>query len=159
MSSRIVAENALSLTNIVTPPYFDLMELDDLTRRPSAGDMPTLGQLLKHVGDVRKEASGDGSETPVHHALDIPGIEPRSLPFVLSFSNLTMLPLCAILCSTFTTMYALVESSPEVGSSRNRRIGSWIMSVPIDTLRRSPPETPRWPSSPMTVFAAFRRPS
>ncbi|KAG5075990.1 hypothetical protein JHK84_057221 [Glycine max] len=89
MSSRIVAENALSLTNIVTPPYFDLMELDDLTRRPSAGDMPTLGQLLKHVGDVRKESSGDGSETPVHHALDIPGIEPRSLPFVLSFSNLT----------------------------------------------------------------------
>ncbi|KAF1861186.1 hypothetical protein Lal_00000605 [Lupinus albus] len=33
------------------------------------------------------------------------------------------------------------------------------MSIPIETLRRSPPETPRWPSSPMIVFAAFRSPS
>ncbi|TKY50615.1 ABC transporter G family member 1 [Spatholobus suberectus] len=91
MSSRIVAQNSLSVTNAATP-YFDLMELDDRTRRPVSGDMPTLGQLLKHVGDARKEAAGDGSETPVHHALDIAdaaGIEPRSLPFVLSFSNLT----------------------------------------------------------------------
>ncbi|KAK7343262.1 hypothetical protein VNO77_11875 [Canavalia gladiata] len=91
MSSRIVAENALSATNVTTP-YFDLMELDDHTHRAATGEMRTLGQLLKHVGDARKEASGDGSETPVHHALDIAdsaGIEPRSLPFVLSFSNLT----------------------------------------------------------------------
>ncbi|CAJ1977743.1 unnamed protein product [Sphenostylis stenocarpa] len=91
MSSRIVADNSLPLTNATTP-YFDLMEVDHLTRRPVSVEMPTLGQLLKNVGDVRKEATGDGSETPVHHALDIvdaPGIEPRSLPFVLSFSNLT----------------------------------------------------------------------
>ncbi|KAF1879186.1 hypothetical protein Lal_00047859 [Lupinus albus] len=46
-------------------------------------------------------------------------------------------------------MNALVESSPEVGSSKKRRIGSWMMSIPIETLRRSPPETPRWPSSPI----------
>ncbi|XP_027366870.1 ABC transporter G family member 6-like [Abrus precatorius] len=91
MSSRIVAENALSTTNATTP-YFDLMELDHLTRRPPANDMPTLGQLLKHVGDARKEAAGDGSQTPVHHALDVAdsaGFDPRSLPFVLSFTNLT----------------------------------------------------------------------
>ncbi|KAK7310284.1 hypothetical protein RJT34_07697 [Clitoria ternatea] len=88
MSSRIVAENALSLPNATTP-YFDLMELDDLARCPAAGDSPTLGQLLKHVGDARKEAAGDGNDTPVHHALDVAGIEPRSLPFVLTFSNLT----------------------------------------------------------------------
>ncbi|CAL0300484.1 unnamed protein product [Lupinus luteus] len=69
------------------------MELNELTRRPASNESLTLGQLLKHVGDVQKEASGDGSETPVHHALDIVdggvGNEPRAVPFVLSFSNLT----------------------------------------------------------------------
>ncbi|KAG9135894.1 hypothetical protein Leryth_002605 [Lithospermum erythrorhizon] len=54
---------------------------------------PTLAQLLKRVGDARKEVTGD--ETPVHQVLDIHGgdtttmMEPRALPFVLSFSNLT----------------------------------------------------------------------
>nr|KYP70819.1 hypothetical protein KK1_010055 [Cajanus cajan] len=38
-------------------------------------------------------------------------------------------------------------------------MGSWMMSMPMETRRRSPPETPRWPSSPMTVEAAERRPS
>ncbi|CAK8574360.1 unnamed protein product [Lathyrus sativus] len=80
MSSRIVAEN-------VTDSYLDFMEMDNLTHR-SYADMPTLGQLLKHVGDVRKEATGDGSETPVHHIIDV-GTESRSLPFVLAFNNLT----------------------------------------------------------------------
>ncbi|KAK7270109.1 hypothetical protein RIF29_23017 [Crotalaria pallida] len=92
MSSRVVAENALPVTN--TTPYYDLMELSSTTRRGTASsESLTLGQLLKHVGDVQKEASGDGSETPVHHTLDISddGIvtEPRAVPFVLSFSNLT----------------------------------------------------------------------
>lgn len=68
--------------------------MDNLTRRPVSAEKPTLGQLLNHVGDARKEAAGDGSETPGHHALDIVdgagvGVGPRSLPFVLSFSNLT----------------------------------------------------------------------
>ncbi|KAL3732146.1 hypothetical protein ACJRO7_028908 [Eucalyptus globulus] len=57
---------------------------------------PTLSsaQLLKRVGDARKEATGDGGETPVHHhrALDVDlsdaSLEPRSLPFVLQFNNL-----------------------------------------------------------------------
>ena len=65
----------------------------------------------------------------------------------------TMLPPFAISFTLSTTLYALVESRPEVGSSRNSRDGLWIMSVPIDTLRRSPPETPRIPSSPMYVWA------
>lgn len=82
MSARIVAED-------VPDSYFDFMEMDDFTRRRGAADMPTLGQLLKHVGDVRKEVIGDGSETPVHHTLDLNGMEVRSLPFVLSFNNLT----------------------------------------------------------------------
>ncbi|KAL2323875.1 hypothetical protein Fmac_022933 [Flemingia macrophylla] len=74
MSSRIVTEEDHQ-------PYFD-----DLTRRSVSADMLTLGQLLKHVGDAQKEPTADGSETPLHHALDI---HPRSLPFVLSFTNLT----------------------------------------------------------------------
>ncbi|XP_021722301.1 ABC transporter G family member 6-like [Chenopodium quinoa] len=47
---------------------------------------PTLGQLLKRVGDARKEATGD--ETPVHHTLNM-SPETRALPFVLRFANLT----------------------------------------------------------------------
>ncbi|EYU19905.1 hypothetical protein MIMGU_mgv1a026629mg [Erythranthe guttata] len=53
----------------------------------------TLGQLLKRVGDVRKEVTGD--ETPVHQVLDVNdggggiGSMSQSLPFVLSFSNIT----------------------------------------------------------------------
>ncbi|KAL8166801.1 hypothetical protein V2J09_008300 [Rumex salicifolius] len=52
------------------------------------GVSPTLGKLLKEVGDVRKAVTGD--ETPVHpHAAVQIDSEPRSIPFVLSFSNLT----------------------------------------------------------------------
>ncbi|KZV26112.1 filamin A-interacting protein 1-like [Dorcoceras hygrometricum] len=47
---------------------------------------PTLGQLLKCVGDVRKEVTGD--ETPVHQVVEM-SMEPRSLPFLLTFTNLT----------------------------------------------------------------------
>ncbi|XP_004497331.1 ABC transporter G family member 1-like [Cicer arietinum] len=83
MSARIVAVN-------ITEPYdYDYMEMNDFTRRRDAVEMPTLGQLLKNVGDVRKEVIGDGSETPGHHSLDVSGMETRSLPFVLSFNNLT----------------------------------------------------------------------
>ncbi|KAB2085008.1 hypothetical protein ES319_A05G373000v1 [Gossypium barbadense] len=52
----------------------------------ATGAFPTLGQLLKHVGDARKEATGD--ETPVHEVL-VDVTEPRPIPFVLSFNNLT----------------------------------------------------------------------
>ncbi|KAI4382856.1 hypothetical protein MLD38_008764 [Melastoma candidum] len=66
-------------------------ELVDLSA-PPPNPSPTLGQLLKRVGDVRKAAMGDGRETPPHHSsvVDIsdPG-EPRALPFVLQFNNLT----------------------------------------------------------------------
>ncbi|KAK3232293.1 hypothetical protein Dsin_004174 [Dipteronia sinensis] len=66
------------------------MELGDFSSKP-AGASPTLGQLLKRVGDVRKEATGD--ETPVHHHMldlsDTSSVEHRSLSFVLSFNNLT----------------------------------------------------------------------
>jgi hypothetical protein len=51
--------------------------------------MPKFRQLLKHVGDVHKEVIGDGSETQVNHTLDVAIMEARSLPFVLSFNNLT----------------------------------------------------------------------
>jgi ABC-type multidrug transport system ATPase subunit/ABC-type multidrug transport system permease subunit len=63
----------------------------ELSAPSAAVGSPTLGQLLKKVGDVRKEVTGD--ETPVHRVLEMGGDdaggEPRSLPFVLSFSNLT----------------------------------------------------------------------
>ncbi|KAJ4978239.1 hypothetical protein NE237_009019 [Protea cynaroides] len=56
----------------------------------TVGSGPTLGELLKRVGDA------NGDETPTHQVLDMGtdtdvGLETRSLPlpFVLSFSNLT----------------------------------------------------------------------
>lgn len=64
--------------------------------RVVADNSPTLGQLLKQVGDVQKEASGDGSETPVHHVVDVAGgggaaaaATATAVPFVLSFNKLT----------------------------------------------------------------------
>ncbi|KAF2318628.1 hypothetical protein GH714_009453 [Hevea brasiliensis] len=79
---RVVAGN-FSPT-IDTPPFYtQSMDLDC---------PPTLGRLLKRVGDVRKEATGDGSETPVHQVLELGDTNmepPRSIPFILSFNNLT----------------------------------------------------------------------
>lgn len=66
--------------------------------------------------------------------------------------RITVLPLRAMWCTLSMTLWALVESRPEVGSSRKSNEGPCIMSTPIDTRRRSPPDTPRVPSSPMNVF-------
>ncbi|XP_044461035.1 ABC transporter G family member 6-like [Mangifera indica] len=88
--SRAVAENSVSPVSDNNFPFFThSMELNDLSYE-TPGASPTLGQLLKRVGDVRKEETGD--ETPVHQILDVSetgSVEPRSLPFVLSFNNLT----------------------------------------------------------------------
>ncbi|GMH07921.1 hypothetical protein Nepgr_009761 [Nepenthes gracilis] len=54
----------------------------------TTGGRETLGQLLKGVGDVRKDVTGN--ESPVHQAIELDAsLERRSLPFVLRFSNLT----------------------------------------------------------------------
>lgn len=65
------------------------MEEEDQPRGAIPSASPTLGQLLKCVDDCRRESIGD--ETPGHRALEMrdASLEPRSLPFVLSFSNLT----------------------------------------------------------------------
>ncbi|XVE69028.1 hypothetical protein DITRI_Ditri09bG0116800 [Diplodiscus trichospermus] len=78
--SRIVAENVSS------DNFPHSMELIPGGFPTAAGASPTLGQLLKHVGDVRQEATGD--ETPVHELL-VDVTELRPIPFVLSFNNLT----------------------------------------------------------------------
>lgn len=66
------------------------MEFGDI-RRAGNGTTLTFGQLLKEVGDVSEDAAGD--ETPTHQVLDMmsdTSLETiRSLPFVLSFNNLT----------------------------------------------------------------------
>ena len=41
------------------------------------------------------------------------------------------------------TAYAVLESSPVVGSSRNKTLGEMISSMPMFVRFLSPPETPR----------------
>ncbi|XP_043700813.1 ABC transporter G family member 6 [Telopea speciosissima] len=61
------------------------MEVESLSCNPNNGACPTLGELLKRVGDA------NGDDTPTHQVLEMEDSEPRSLPlpFVLSFTNLT----------------------------------------------------------------------
>ncbi|XP_068637757.1 ABC transporter G family member 6-like [Aristolochia californica] len=73
---------------------YQSMELDELARgsRRIDGPSPTLGQLLKRVGDARNGGShGDGDQNPAHQVIDLsdPGFGQRVVPFVLSFNNLT----------------------------------------------------------------------
>ncbi|XP_076947921.1 ABC transporter G family member 6-like [Bidens hawaiensis] len=58
-------------------------------RRKAAAPSPTLGELLKHVGDIRNHVNGD--ETPAHSVLEMSETsnDPRPLPFILAFNNLT----------------------------------------------------------------------
>ncbi|KAG2730098.1 hypothetical protein I3843_01G271800 [Carya illinoinensis] len=89
--SRIAADSFAPARHTL-PTVSHLMELQDHDLpRANTSASPTLGQLLKRVGDARKEATGDGNETPVHQVLDLTDttLEPRPLPFVLSFSSLT----------------------------------------------------------------------
>lgn len=69
-------------------PFFNLREEIEPSRLRSS---PTLGQLLKCVGDVRKDVVGD--ETPPHQSLDLSddtmSTDSRAMPFVLAFNNLT----------------------------------------------------------------------
>ncbi|KAK3018514.1 hypothetical protein RJ639_003687 [Escallonia herrerae] len=82
--SRVVAQNYNSPPARDTSPFFEM----EVSRDSSLGS-PTLGQLLKCVGDASREVAG--GETPVHQVLDVNGasVDPRPLPFVLSFANLT----------------------------------------------------------------------
>ncbi|XP_022743165.1 ABC transporter G family member 6-like [Durio zibethinus] len=85
--SRIVAENISSDNNNNSSQFFPhSMELIAGEFSAATGASQTLGQLLKRVGDVRKEATGD--ETPVHEIL-VDDTERRPMPFVLSFNYLT----------------------------------------------------------------------
>lgn len=73
------------------------MELEDFSRSGLGyrmdGPSPTLGELLKRVGDARSVSGGGGEEgeTPTHQILELTGtsVGQRSVPFTLSFNNLT----------------------------------------------------------------------
>jgi ABC-type multidrug transport system ATPase subunit/ABC-type multidrug transport system permease subunit len=102
------------------------MELGDISSRADTSASPTLGELLKRVGDARKEATGDGNETPVHQVVDLTDatLEPRPLPFVLSFSNLTYsvkvrrkMSFPAIFSRERNRLGAATTASPEAGES------------------------------------------
>ncbi|KAI3817689.1 hypothetical protein L1987_11486 [Smallanthus sonchifolius] len=73
---RVVAENLVNNIGFYDQPV-------------QVAASPSLGELLKYVGDIRKEENGD--ETPAHRVLEMSETsnEPRSLPFVLKFNNLT----------------------------------------------------------------------
>ncbi|KAF8397578.1 hypothetical protein HHK36_016498 [Tetracentron sinense] len=86
---RVGADNSSPAINLPVLHRQHSMELDDHDRSANFKASPTLGELLKYVGDARKDETGD--RTPPHQVLELSdmGHEPRSLPFVLSFSNLT----------------------------------------------------------------------
>lgn len=58
-----------------------------------------------------------------------------------------------------TILKAVVESKPDVGSSKNRSDGFSKISLPIHTLFLSPPETPLTNFPPITVFWHLSSPS
>ncbi|KAF5206700.1 Abc transporter g family member [Thalictrum thalictroides] len=67
------------------------IELDDYDPQNAIGQLsPTLGELLKLVGDSRRRIDGD--QTQEHQVIEMGNninLEARSLPFVLSFTDLT----------------------------------------------------------------------
>ena len=63
-----------------------------------------------------------------------------------------MIDTLAIPCKTCIILRAVVESRPDVGSSRNSKDGLIMISFPIHTLFLSPPETPLTKGPPMIVF-------
>ncbi|KAK6790971.1 hypothetical protein RDI58_010052 [Solanum bulbocastanum] len=72
--SKIVAQNVSPVRDCV--PLYDRRQTVEMSS-------PTFAQLLNNVRDV----TGDETETPVHQVLTM---QPQnSIPFVLSFSNLT----------------------------------------------------------------------
>ncbi|KAG4202693.1 hypothetical protein ERO13_A05G352601v2 [Gossypium hirsutum] len=84
--SPIVAQNVSSNNDSPTPYFQHSLELIAGEFSTATAPSSTLGQLLQHVGDTRKEATGD--QTSVHELLvDIS--DPRPIQFVLSFNNLT----------------------------------------------------------------------
>ncbi|KAK4784639.1 hypothetical protein SAY86_019007 [Trapa natans] len=114
---RVVAEDMnLSLCSSSCPTAGDSLPLPSFAaaaavpeedhhqdRSPRPTVSPTLGQMLKRVGDVHKESTEDGCETPLHqHSVDVlhlsdgsssttntGGGARRALPFVLHFANLS----------------------------------------------------------------------
>ncbi|KAL3579246.1 hypothetical protein D5086_020750 [Populus alba] len=96
--SRVVAENYSPSRDSFTVPFYTMDFTNNnhlqppLSASSASSASPTLGQMLKRVGDVSREATGDGSDTPVHQVLELGSTNlevPRSIPFVLSFNKLT----------------------------------------------------------------------
>mmetsp|Transcript_2661 Transcript_2661/g.9810 ORF Transcript_2661/g.9810 Transcript_2661/m.9810 type:complete len:206 (+) Transcript_2661:1584-2201(+) len=70
----------------------------------------------------------------------------------------TVLPSSARTLTASMTSSAIAESSPEVGSSKNRHCGSLIRQTAMETLLSSPPLTPLLSGPPILVFMALKRP-
>ncbi|RWR95510.1 ABC transporter G family member 6 [Cinnamomum micranthum f. kanehirae] len=99
--SRVVSDADFSGTRYVDNlSFFDgrqTLEVEDLPRsgglsRRMDGPSPTLGELLKRVGDTRDGTEREEDNTPTHRVLELSEsslIGQRPLPFVLSFTNLT----------------------------------------------------------------------
>jgi hypothetical protein len=66
----------------------------------------------------------------------------------------TVLPTHVMSCTFSITLCALVGSRPDVGLSQNSSVEPWMMSTPMETHHRLPPEMPV-PSSPMYVFLEY----
>lgn len=86
-----------------------------------------------------------GSLTPHDIGLEI------SLLLVSITKIISRMITSAMSFNTWIVLRAVVESRPDVGSSRNSKDGFIMISFPMHTLFLSPPETPLTKDPPMMV--------
>ncbi|KAL4189789.1 hypothetical protein AMTRI_Chr08g208900 [Amborella trichopoda] len=83
--ARIVSDPKFQSTQLGFPATFSGLWPDDVAGQRSEGPSPTLGELLKHVGDTR----GDQEADPRALEFTDLSLNQRALPFILSFNNLS----------------------------------------------------------------------
>ncbi|KAL6998280.1 ABC transporter G member 6 [Sarracenia purpurea var. burkii] len=117
-----------SMSPVTDRPFFrprHCMELQEFSGRPKHTMSPTLAELFQLVGDGRRGTELN-DESPAHQVLDVRN-DPTSVPFVLSFNNLTYSvktrrKMTLPLCFRKTTELDLPENMEERSKDCNRKV-------------------------------------
>ena len=104
--------------------------------------------------------STTGSTGPLEHLSKIHCVTRNSCScgvWPLTYYAISPQQISCYLCNKKMTAFAVLESSPVVGSSRNKTDGEMINSIPMFALFLSPPDTPRINSVPTwSIFFFFK---